>query len=155
MPQSVEIERKFLVASLPDLAGALCEPIRQGYLTGPGDSVQVRLRRKGARHFLTVKGAGLLVRSEHETAISAEAFDALWPATQGRRLAKTRWTGRLPGGALFELDVFDDRPLRLVEVEFDSEAAARAFRPPGWFGTEVTGDPAYANSSLAASGPGT
>ncbi|MDO6584027.1 CYTH domain-containing protein [Salipiger sp. 1_MG-2023] len=150
---AVEIERKFLVATLPDLSGVQSDRIRQGYLTQPQDSVQVRLRARGARHFLTVKGPGLMVRSEHETEIPEEAFAALWPATEGRRLCKTRWTGHLPCGARYELDLFDDRPLRLVEVEFDSEAAARRFAPPDWFGAEVTGDPAYANSTLATGGP--
>jgi CYTH domain-containing protein len=34
-------------------------------------------------------------------------------------------------------------------VEFASEEEAAAFRPPGWFGPEVTDDPRYRNRSLA------
>jgi CYTH domain-containing protein len=41
--------------------------------------------------------------------------------------------------------------LRVVEVEFDSVEAARSFEPPGWFGEEGTGGPAWSNCELAAS----
>jgi CYTH domain-containing protein len=42
--------------------------------------------------------------------------------------------------------------LLVAEVEFPSEDAARAFRPPAWFGREVTGNPAYLNQTLARGG---
>jgi CYTH domain-containing protein len=41
----------------------------------------------------------------------------------------------------------------LVEVEFPSEAAARAFVPPDWFGEDVTGDRRYRNRTLALARP--
>ena len=149
---SQEVERKFLVAEMPPLDGAVSEHIRQGYFTVPEDSVQVRLRQKGARFFLTVKGQGTLSRSEHETEIPAEVFERLWPATGARRLEKIRWTGRLPGGEVFELDLFEDRDLRLVEVEFADETGALEFVPPDGFGREVTEDGRFSNSSLASGG---
>ena len=40
----------------------------------------------------------------------------------------------------------------MVEVEFDSAEAAAGFWPPAWFGRELTGDPAWANQSLASVG---
>jgi CYTH domain-containing protein len=154
MDDGIEIERKFLVARMPELDGAAREDVTQGYVTRPGDSAQVRLRRKGAAHLVTVKAGSGLRREERETEVTAEAFDALWPATRGRRIEKTRWTGTLPCGARFELDLFAGAlaPLRLVEVEFADEDAARAFAPPDWFGREVTDDPAYANARLATEG---
>ncbi|MBN8867391.1 MAG: CHAD domain-containing protein [Solirubrobacterales bacterium] len=53
-----------------------------------------------------------------------------------------------------ELDVFegDLAGTSVVEVEFSSERAARRFRPPSWFGRELTGDRAWANQSLAVAG---
>lgn len=153
---AVEIERKFRVARMPDLSGARAVPIRQGYLTLPTDSVDLRLRAKGDKRLLTLKrgGAGL-AREERETLIDAQAFDTLWPATEGRRIEKTRWTGTLPCGTTFELDVFEGRhaPLVLVEVEFDDLDAARAFIPPDWFGADVTEDAAYGNRVMALDGP--
>jgi len=154
MGRSLEIERTFLVPEMPRLEDLRCERVRQGYVTRPGDSAQVRLRRKGGRYLITVKSGAGLSRNERETEIDPAAFEALWPATEGRRLEKLRRTGRLPGGPAFELDEFRGplAPLRLVEVEFRDTDAARAFTPPDWFGREVTDDPRYTNAHLAAEG---
>ena len=151
----MEIERKFLVAALPDLATAEPVAVRQGYLTRPEDSVEMRLRQKGEKLLLTLKSGEIgLVREELETAIDPEQFDTFWPATEGRRIEKTRWTGHIPDGSVFELDIFEGAhaPLRLVEVEFASRAAAEAFAPPDWFGAEVTGIRAYSNKVMAFEG---
>ncbi|SFQ65525.1 CYTH domain-containing protein [Roseivivax halotolerans] len=150
----MEIERKFLVKAEPDLGDATSVAVRQGYITRPGDSVSVRLRQKGAKFLLTVKSGEGLVREEHETRIEHGIFETFWPATEGRRVEKTRWTGALPKGETFEYDVFEGyhSPLRLVEVEFESRKAAEAFIPPDWFGTEVTGERAYSNEVLATEG---
>lgn len=101
---------------------------------------------------MTVKrergGQGANVRDEVEFEISGEVFDQLWALTEGQRVVKVRY--RVPVGELTaEVDVYGDRDLRVVEVEFPSEAAAAAFRPPAWFGEDVTGDPRYSNRLLA------
>ncbi len=147
-----EIEKKFLVHSMPDLTGATKTLVRQGYLTVTGDSTQLRLRQKGDHHFLTLKGGEGLIRTERECEISKSQFYTFWPETNGRRLEKERWTGPLIDGHTFELDVFLGAlsPLRLVEVEFETEQMAHAFEPPDWFGADVTYDPRYKNSQLAA-----
>lgn len=149
-----EIERKFLVSAPPALKGLESDVIRQGYVTQAGDSVELRLRQKGDSWFLTVKSDGDLSRTEYDMPISREQFDTLWPATLGRRVEKTRYSGRLADGALFELDIFSAAlaPLMLVEVEFASVAEAGAFRPPAWFGPEVTMDRRYKNKALADQG---
>lgn len=148
-----EIERKFLVKG-PVPEGMPFEPIRQGYVTAASDSAEVRLRQKGGACFLTVKSEGGLVRDEYEITIGTAEFETLWPLTEGRRVEKTRHRGQLAVGLDFELDIFEGRlaPLMLVEVEFPSEEAARAFVPPAWFGDEVTEDKRYRNRSLALSG---
>ena len=137
--EPVEIERKFLVETPPALDGLDFSEVRQGYLTRPEDSVEIRLRRKGGACFMTVKSAGDLQRREYEIEIGQEQFDALWPATLGRRVEKRRYTGMLPEGEMFELDVFAGplAPLMLVEVEFASVREANGFTPPGWFGRDV------------------
>jgi CYTH domain-containing protein len=151
---STEIERKFLVADLPDLGSVDKAIVRQGYLTAPDDSTELRLRQKNDRYFLTLKGSGGLVRVEREAEISAEQFDTFWPETDGRRVEKERFTGQLPDGRVFELDVFqgDLAPLRLVEVEFQTEAEAEAYTPPEWFGADVTTDKRYKNKTMATKG---
>ncbi len=151
---SKEIERKFLVNSLPDLSGAQKAVVRQGYLTAPDDSTELRLRQKNDRYFLTLKGCGGLVRVEREAEITADQFETFWPETEGRRVEKERFTGALPDGRVFELDIFQGNlaPLRLVEVEFTSEDEAHSFTPPDWFGTDVTEDKRYKNKNMAIDG---
>ncbi|QBX33383.1 CYTH domain-containing protein [Paracoccus liaowanqingii] len=149
-----EIERKFLVPALPDLSAARPSALRQGYVTLPQDSVEVRLRQSDDTHVLCLKSGEGIVRTEREITIEAAQFDLLWPQTEGRRIEKTRWTGRLDDGHTFELDVFDGdlAPLVTVEVEFGSEAEATAFAPPAWFGRDVSADGRFRNKSLALSG---
>ncbi|WP_420584202.1 CYTH domain-containing protein [Ruegeria sp.] len=151
---STEIERKFLVADMPDLSGTEKAVVRQGYLTAPDDSTELRLRQKNDSYFLTLKGGGAMVRVEREAEITAEQFETFWPETEGRRVEKERYTGKLPDGRVFELDVFlgSLAPLRLVEVEFPTEAEAHGYAPPGWFGADVTADKRYKNKMMAING---
>lgn len=146
-----EIERKFLVELLPDLSAAHKTVIRQGYLTRPDDSVEVRLRQKASQYFLTVKSGEGAVRGESEIEIDQAQFEALWPKTRGQRIEKERWTGSLTDRLQYELDVFQAAltSLMLVEVEFNSTQQADSFQPPSWFGREVTCDKHYKNKSLA------
>jgi adenylate cyclase len=97
-------------------------------------------------------GSGL-DRGEEEAAISPEAFDALWPLTEGRRTEKRRY--EIPhAGAIIELDEFGGEleGFILAEVEFDAKEASEGFEPPDWLGREVTDDASYGNRSLAERG---
>lgn len=154
MTKAIEIERKFLVATMPDLSTASRSSLRQGYLTVPADSVEVRLRQSDDRFVLCVKTGSGIIRGEREIEIDGKQFDTLWPQTEGRRIEKTRWTGPLDDGLTFELDVFagDLEPLAVVEVEFASAQQAEAFTPPDWFGRDVSLDKRFGNKSLAISG---
>ena len=145
----IEIERKFLVAGKPPLAPGAGARVEQGYLV-VADDVEVRLRRMDERFFLTVKRGTGLTRAEHEVALTAEQFDALWPATEGRRLQKRRFEVALEG-LTAEVDVYDGVLAGLVvaEVEFPTENGALGFTPPSWFGPEVTEDRRYGNRALA------
>jgi adenylate cyclase len=150
---TLEVERKFLIEEMPvDFAIGRGIEISQGYLA-IGDDAEVRLRRKGARCYLTVKEGSGLARSEYEISLDPDRFDCLWPATAGRRVSKTRF--EVPVGALTaELDQYSDElaGLMTVEVEFPSVAEASVFNPPEWFGRELTEDPRYANRCLAVDG---
>lgn len=148
----LEIERKFLLVSLPDLEGVASVEIRQGYVTTPEDRTELRLRQAGGSYFLSIKGGEGLVRSEREMKITVEQFETLWPETTGRRIEKTRFKGGLVGGLVYELDIYAGplTSLLTVEVEFPSEQAAGAFIPPDWFGEDVTLDKRYRNKALAS-----
>jgi CYTH domain-containing protein len=147
-----EIERKFLVRNLPEnLGGFPHSEIAQGYLALAPGGVQVRLRKSGAEHWLTYKRGDGAARIEREVTLTSEQFAVLWPATEGKRLRKTRY--RLPLGELtVEIDVYSGQHDGLVvaEVEFESEESARAFQPPEWLGDDVSHDPRYSNQLLAS-----
>jgi adenylate cyclase len=152
---SFEVERKFVLpAAPPDLDQHPADPIAQGYLAIASDGVEVRVRRRGDRCSLTVKSGPAHVRVEEEIAIEQERFEALWPLTEGRRLVKTRHLVPLDDGLEAEVDVYGEalEGLVVAEIEFASEAASAGFQPPAWLGREVTGDPGYANQSLATQG---
>jgi CYTH domain-containing protein len=147
-----EIERKFLVRKLPDdLAAYPSTEISQGYLVSIDDGLQVRLRKKSDQYSLTYKRGLGNVREEREIALTAEQFASLWPATEGKRLIKTRY--EIPFGArVVEIDIYSGSHEGLVvaEVEFDDEESALNFQPPDWLGADVTGDSRYSNQLLAS-----
>jgi CYTH domain-containing protein len=151
----VEIERKFELARRPPaLEQHPHERIEQGYLAIDPAGTEVRIRRMGDDLTLTVKAGGGLVRAEEALVLQPAEFDALWPLTLDRRIVKTRYMIPFAGGLTVEVDVYEEALAGLViaEVEFPDEPASRAFAPPDWLGREVTGDPRYANRSLAVAG---
>jgi CHAD domain-containing protein/CYTH domain-containing protein len=149
----VERERKYLLRALPEATReAAALEIEQGWL--PGDRLRERLRRArddgGERFYRTVKLGTGVTRVEVEEETTEDLFTALWPHTQGCRIAKRRY--RIPDGALiWEIDEFRDRPLVLAEVELPR--ADTEVQIPSWLAPlverEVTGDPAYLNLTLA------
>lgn len=148
----VEIERKYRVTEVPSPLPE-GEPISQGYLVIAPDGSEVRVRRKGGRCFQTLKRGSGLVREEVEVELSEQQFGALWPATESRRLEKTRYAVPFEDHTI-ELDIFEGPLAGLVtaEVEFASEADSRIFRPPAWFGHEITNDERYRNQQLVLEG---
>ena len=157
----LEIERKFVPSAAPDsaLLGAGVA-LRQGYLAEEGDTT-VRLRVVDGSAIVTIKTGRGLARTEVEVPITASEAEALWPATEGRRVQKVRY--RVPlndGGAadrgplIAEIDLYggDLAGLCTIEVEFTSVEAADSFDPPEWFGREVTGDRRWTNNVLAREG---
>lgn len=148
-----EIERKFKVKRLPeDLERYPLRRLEQGYLsTGP----VVRVRRDNGDYYLTYKGAGAMAKEEHNLPLTEEAYRHLLAKADGLVIRKSRYC--LPCGPYtIELDIFDPplSPLVVAEVEFPTEEEALAFRPPDWFGEEVTYDRAYSNASLSKTAPG-
>ena len=145
-----EIERIFLVKdnSYVKMATELRD-IRQTYLNDRPEAT-VRLRVKGDRAWITVKGKNTgAVRDEWEYEIPvADAEEMAARLAGGWSIDKTRYI--VPyAGHVWEVDVFHGRHagLTLAEVEL-ADAAAEVELPP-FIATEVTGNPAYYNSTLA------
>ena len=145
----MEIERKFLIAKLPEnLEGYPSRTLEQAYLcTEP----VVRVRRSGDTYTLTYKSKGLMSREEYNLPLTAESYEHLKQKADGNIIRKQRYRIPLEDGLIAELDLFAPpfETLTLAEVEFSSEQQALDFVPPEWFGEEVTWSTEYHNSTLS------
>ena len=143
----MEIERKFTVKELPELSGYAYHTMEQGYLNT--DPV-VRVRKEDASYYLTYKGKGLLVREEYNLPLNEEAYRHLVEKSDGIIIRKKRYLIPYEKYTI-ELDIFEEpyENLVIAEVEFDSEEEAVSFKPPVWFGEDVTMDRRYHNSNLS------
>ncbi len=149
--EHLEIERKFLVKSDGFKQKATSQTrIVQGFLnTDPDRTVRVRI--KGDKGFLTVKGASNesgTTRFEWETEITAAEATNLIDLCEAGILEKIRF--EVPfGNHLYEVDEFlsENKGLILAEVELNHED--ERFEKPEWLGEEVTGQIQYYNSQLS------
>jgi len=145
-----EIERKFLVKSEAFKAESFKETkIVQGFLSTVPERT-VRIRIKGDKGFITVKGIGNASgtsRFEWEKEISIEDATDLLKISEPGVIDKTRFNVK-SGGHTFEVDEFygENDGLTVAEVELSSED--EAFKKPEWLGEEVTGQVKYYNSML-------
>lgn len=147
----IEIERKFLVKSQAFKDEAFNKThIKQGFLSTDKERT-VRVRLKGEKGFLTIKGASSndgLSRFEWEKEISNKDVEQLFKLCKKGIIDKIRYEVKL-GNHIFEIDEFfgDNEGLVLAEIELNTED--EAFEKPNWLGKEVTGDIRYYNSQLS------
>ena len=146
-----EIERKFLVKSTEFIQESnLQNRIVQGYLNSD-PSRTVRVRIKGKKGFLTIKGKGNIsgtTRFEWEKEIAVAEAELLLDLCEKGIIDKIRY--EIPAGKhTFEVDVFsgENKGLIMAEVELSNEN--ESFEKPNWLGIEVTGDKRYYNSYLS------
>lgn len=145
-----EIEKKFLVKG--DFKPFVTTETRiiQGYLSSAPERT-VRVRIKGDRGFLTIKGAGNetgTTRFEWEMEIPVEEAKSLLQICERSMIDKTRYIVPEKSGLKFEVDEFygDNKGLTVAEIELPSED--HPFEKPEWLGDEVTGDLKYYNAML-------
>jgi adenylate cyclase len=145
----MEIERKFLVEGEFRPYAIKKLRITQGYISSNPERT-VRIRKKGDRAYITIKGAGSpsgATRYEWEKEISLKEAEELFKICEPGIIDKIRHL--VPVGAhTFEVDEFlgKNQGLILTEVELQSED--EIFEKPPWLGREVTGDIRYYNSML-------
>ncbi len=155
----MEIERKFLIDTLPDLSGAKdVWNIEQAYLA---DKPTLRIRKKNDEYILTYKNrqstdqtgeeTTAAVNEETEIPIPRGIYEHLMLKKIGHVVKKSRYIFELDEDHKIELDVFKGRLKGLVmaEVEFKDVKDANAFVPPAWFGREVSDVKGYSNKSLS------
>lgn len=144
----IEIERKFLVVG-DDWRAAPGVAYAQGYLNrDKARTVRVRIVQDAA--WLTVKGASVgATRAEFEYPIPLDDARQLLALCDGPLVRKTRRVVE-HAGARWEIDEFEGDNAGLVVAEIELASEDTPFDPPPWLGAEVTHDPRYFNSSLAA-----
>lgn len=147
----IEIERKFSVKSTTFLANAKKSyKIKQGYLNSDKNRT-VRVRIKGEKGFITVKGlssANGLERFEWEKEISLPDAEALMLLCEDFIIDKTRYIV-LNGDSVFEVDVFEGLNSGLIIAEIELQTADEHFFKPDWLGDELTGDIRFYNAYLS------
>lgn len=147
----IEIERKYLVTSLAFKEEAFAKnDIAQGYLNSNPERT-VRIRIKGAKGFITIKGIGNesgASRLEWEKEIPLGEAKALLKLCEKGVIEKTRYEVK-SGNHIIEIDEFngDNKGLIMAEIELQDEN--ESIEKPNWLGTEVTGDQRYYNSYLS------
>jgi len=147
----IEIERKFLVTSHLYRTEAFKKTrIIQGFLNTAKERT-VRVRIKGDKGFLTVKGKSFnngLSRFEWEKEITVVEAENLLKICEKGTIDKIRYEVKF-GNHIFEVDEFhgDNEGLVVAEIELKDEN--QVFEKPKWLGKEVTGDIRYYNSQLS------
>lgn len=144
----LEIEKKFLLSSLPEDLMTHGVSIIQGYLVSEKGKV-VRVRIYGENAFLTLKSKTVNgVRSEYEYEIPLDhAREMLDLFCKQNRIEKTRYKIEYKGFT-WEIDRFSGANAGLVVAEIELTDVDQPFEKPGWVGKEVSRDPKYFNSNL-------
>lgn len=146
---ALEIERKFLMKEFPSDLELIREvDIWQGYVS---IEPEVRIHRAkdrntGIENFrLTIKGDGMLTRTEIKTDIDTDFYRESLGLMSGEVIYKDYRSYRL-GDYILEVCHVDpgrDSEFIYAEIEFESEEAANKFIKPDFLGEEVTNDHQY------------
>lgn len=147
----VEIERKYLVTNC-DFIMESKENFRivQGYLNSNPERT-VRVRIKGGKGFLTIKGIGNesgMTRFEWEKEIKISEAEALLLLCEKGTIDKIRYNVIFENH-LFEVDVFQGENEGLIVAEIELQSENETFSKPNWLGNEVTSDERYYNAYLS------
>jgi len=144
----IEIERKFLVVG-DAWRQAPATAYAQGYLNRDKQRT-VRVRIVADAAWLTAQGPSAgATRAEFEYAIPVADARELLALCDGPLVRKRRRVV-VHAGATWEIDEFEGDNAGLVVAEIELGSEDQAFEPPPWLGAEVTHDPRYFNSNLAA-----
>lgn len=145
----MEIERKFLVNAALWEQAEKPVPVRiqQAYLSD-ADACTVRVRTKGSKGFLTVKGKSVgISRSEYEYEIPIVEANQMIDEFCPKVLSKDRYEIAI-GAHVWEVDVFHGKLAPLVVAEIELTHEDELFEYPEWIDREVSDDVSYYNSKL-------
>jgi len=147
----LEIERKFLVLNEDFKTEATTQNrIVQGYLNSNPERT-VRVRIKGSKGFLTIKGKGNesgTTRMEWEKEIDLHEAEQLLTLCEEGIIDKIRYNVPVENH-IYEVDVFAGENQGLIVAEIELISEDEIFKTPSWLGDEVTGDKRYYNAYLS------
>lgn len=138
----MEIERKWLLNSLPDLNWGHRYEVHQSYLSCGNPEVRIRTKKSIYDNEvfsprMTFKSDGTIAREEIEFDISEENYNKLLNLVNGEYITKDYciyWFG----GYELEVSVVDNGAFVYCEVEFDSIEDAEKFVLPFPEAVEIT-----------------
>lgn len=147
----IEIERKYLVLNNDFIAQATTQNrIVQGYISSNPERT-VRVRIKGEKGFLTIKGIGSqdkTSRFEWESQIDINDAKQLLQLCEKGIIDKIRY--EIPSGKhIVEVDVFEGENKGLIIAEIELENENEEILKPAWLGVEVTQDERFFNAYLS------
>jgi adenylate cyclase len=155
----LEFERKWRLRELPALPWSRTLRIRQGYIVQGSRWVRVRetlFEDQSASHILCRKVRKGSAPVEMETPVSADAFALLWTLCTRNSLQKVRREWVDPLDRVWEFDEYAGplAGLFTLELELPSLDVPVTLPEPiaAVLVAELTGDPAWSNRALAASG---
>ena len=144
-----EIEYKFLVNYEKWSKLEKPEPtlIVQGYIS-ISEEVVVRVRIKGDKGFLTIKGKMVgITRPEFEYEIPLQDAEAMVELFTEKHIRKNRY--EIPfDGKTWEIDEFHGKLKGLIVAELEVQSEYESFKQPNWVTEDVSTDPAYFNAVL-------
>ena len=144
-----EIEYKYLVDK--EKWDAIDKPkptlIVQGFISKSEDVV-VRVRIKGDKGFLTLKGkSNGISRTEFEYEIPVQEAESILKEFTSKSIRKQRYEVNFQG-KMWEVDVFEDKLAGLILAELEVESEDESFELPNWVTEDVSTDPNYYNAVL-------
>lgn len=141
----MEIERKFLIAQMPDLSNK--SPMRyERYYLKRDNGIEERIQKKGDlfEHELK-KEISSLERTKDKKEISEQEFEKM---KTGASEAIIRDGYKIDDQVSIKIYHGKFKGLKRAEVEFDSRDEATAYIPESWMGKEITDSPLGRDSAL-------
>ena len=145
---AVEIERKFLVKTMPSKEISISKKIKQGYIINEKHNI-VRVRRKDDDHFVAIKGNTIgITRLEFEYPIPRKDAEDMFDNLCGHNIIEKTRHYVHNAGHTWEIDEFHGNNQGLIVAEIELESEKEKFEVPDWVGDEVTQDLRYYNMNL-------
>ena len=146
----IEIERKFLVLSKPNIKPDAVYKIRQGYVARDNGNT-VRIRQKNEAFILNIKTPRLESGGRHELEyeIPKEEGEVLFKYIGLDPIIKVREVFQIDG-LKWEVDTFEGENQGLIVAEVELDSLDQSINIPEWIGPEVTHIRKFYNAKLAA-----